>query len=271
MKKIGLVSAKLKLARAAKHLKAIKRCIAAYSASRPYKFTYTKGKKTRKLTITREPPYQISVLAGEMVYQMRSALDHLAFDLVKHNATGVPLPQSWFKRCEFSLHTTIPIRTKAKKGNPAVPHTTPVPYSVFVNTLPGISKQAFAFIEGVQPYYRTASINGALAYLAELSNIDKHRYLNVVYARVRQFHKIRFTSGLSSSGQQALDRGAKLPLETGWNKLDLPVEVHRRFRAFVAFKESALQAAATLPADYLLEFILKELQAVIVPAFEKLI
>jgi hypothetical protein len=271
VEKIGLVSAKLKLARATKHLKAIKRCIATYAASRPYKFTNAKGHKTGTLTITREPPPEISILAGEMVYQMRSALDHLAFDLVKRNSTGVALPPTWFKRCEFPLYITVPIRIKAKKGNPSVPHTTPVPYSVFTNTLPGISKQAFTFIEGVQPYYRRASINSALNFLAELSNIDKHRHLNVVYARVRESHTVRFASGLRSRGHQALDRGAKLPTETGWNKSDRPVYVNRRLQAFVAFKESALGGASTFAVEYLLELILKELQTLIIPAFEKLI
>jgi hypothetical protein len=83
----GLHSAKAKLAWAVRHLKALKRSVARYSASRPYKIVVTKakGKVTKKLLITEAPPVEISILAGEMVYQMRSALDHLAFDLVERN------------------------------------------------------------------------------------------------------------------------------------------------------------------------------------------
>jgi hypothetical protein len=255
----GVESAKTKLARAAKHLKTIRRCIAAYSASRPYKLTKTKGKKTKELTITREPPREVSILAGEMVYQMRSALDHLVFDLVKRNPNVTHLDPKWFEHCDF------PLRASLKPGQQP-----PLPRRQF-SSLPGISKQAFAFIEGVQPYYRKALVNSALAFLVELSNIDKHRHLNVVYTRVRWSQSIRFASGLRSRGHLALDRGAKLSAETGWNESDRPVYVRRSFRAFVAFKEKALGGAATLPADYLLDLILNQLQTVIIPEFEKLI
>ena len=262
----SIVSAKTKLVRAAKHLKAIQRCIATYSASHPYVITKAKGKGTRKLTIPKAPPREISVLVGEMLYQMRSALDHLAFDLVRRNPTGIPLPATWFKNCEFPLFINIPA-----KGNPPVPYITPVPQSVFAKKLPGISKPAFAFIESVQPYYRRAEIDCALAFLAELSNIDKHRYLNIVAGRVRESQTIRYASGLRSRGHHALDHGAKLPPETGRDQFDLPVYVHRRFRTFVAFKEREVLGDATaLPVDYLLQFVLKQIQMIIVPTFEKL-
>jgi hypothetical protein len=202
-----------------------------------------------------------------MVYQMRSALDHLAFDLVKSNATKVQLPAKWFKRCEFPLCLTIPTA-----GNPPVPYNLPAPYNIFSRTLPGISKQAFAFIERVQPYYGVGAVNNYMRFLAELSNIDKHRYLNVVRGRVRKTHTIRFASGLVSSGHQALDHGTELPLEVGWDESDRPVYMHSRFRAFVTFKErDVLGDATTLPMDYLLQSMLEQIQTVIIPAFDKFI
>ena len=50
----------------------------------------------------RVPPREIAILAGEMVYLMRSALDHLVFELVGLNASK--LPADWFKRCEFPFY-----------------------------------------------------------------------------------------------------------------------------------------------------------------------
>jgi hypothetical protein len=264
----GIESAKTKLAMAAKHLKSIKRSIAKYSAGRPYKIQITKakGKNTRKLTIPKAPPREISVLAGEVIYQIRSALDHLAFDLVKRNLRKIILPPKWDRRTEFPIWVSIPA-----KGNPPVSQKPPLPYNVFCKTLPGISIPAFTFIESVQPYYRKGEINNSLRLLAELSNIDKHRYLNVVGARVGDSPTSRFRSGLSITGFQALDRGAKLPSVTGRNQSDRPAYVHRRFRTFVTFKErAALGDATTLAVDYLLEFILKQIQTIVIPAFEKL-
>lgn len=260
MARRGIESAKAKLVRAKKHLKAIKRCIADYSASRPYKLTKPKGKKTTKLTIPKSPPRQIAILAGEMVYQMRSALDHLVFDLVKQNASVAGGNSKWFENCEF------PLRINLKPGQKP-----PLPHDAF-GGLPGISKSAFAFIESVQPYYGNAAVNNALGYLGKLSNIDKHRHLNVVRGRVRKFQTIRYASGMRSRGFQAVDHGAEIPPETGRDESDRAVNVQRSFQAFVTFKERDVFGDATaLPLDYLLQLILEQIQTIIVPAFEKMI
>jgi hypothetical protein len=268
VKKIGLVSAKLKFARAAKHLKSIQRCIAKYSASRPYTIAKTKSKKTVKVVVLRQPPPQIAILAGEMLYQIRSALDHLAFDLVKSNWGNAPLPIRWDKRCEFPLFVEVPT-----KGEPPVPYDTPLPKSVLAKNLPGISQQAFAFIEAVQPHYGTGAINNALRYLAQLSNIDKHRYLNVVVARVLKKDTVRFASGLRTTGFEAFNHGTELPaFTTGWTESDRAVYVNRRFHMRVCFGESEVLGEATaLAVDRLLQLILEQIQTVIIPAFEELL
>lgn len=257
----GIKSAKSKLARARKHLKAIKRCISLYAASHPHRLTKTKGKKAKKLTIPNSPPLEISILAGEMVYQMRSALDHLVFDLIKRNPNIATIDREWFEHCEF------PLRMKLRPGQKP-----PLAKSKFSHVLPGIAEVPFAFIERVQPYYRLGIVNNALRFLADLSNIDKHRYFNIARGRVRMYRKVIFASGLSASGHASLDQGAEIPAETGWTENDLPVKVHRTFRPFVAFKErGVLGDAIALPVDFMLQAILQQIETVIVPAFEKFI
>jgi hypothetical protein len=257
----GIASAKAKLARAAKHLRAVRRLVAIYSASRPHKIV-AKAKGKKRLNIPRPPPREISLLIGEMVYQMRSALDHLAFDLVKRNQTGAALPPDWERECQFPIWT-MPL----KSGQ-----TPPLPYNAFERTLPGISKQAFAFIESVQPYYDVGAVNNSLRFLAHLSNIDKHRHLNLVRPRTRKFESFRFASGWRGSGHEALDRGAQISPLTGWDDLDRLVYVSRRYRTFVAFNErSHLGDATTLPVDFLLKTILEQINLSIVPEFRKLI
>jgi hypothetical protein len=257
----GIKSAKSKLARARKHLKTIKRAIALYARSHPHRLTKTKGQKAKKLTIPRLPPREISILTGEMVYQMRSALDHLVFDVIKRNPNVGSIDPEWFEHCEF------PLRIKLRRGqNP------PLPKSKFAKALPGISDPVFAFIERSQPYYRMGIVNNALRFLALLSNIDKHRYINVARGRVRMHYKTLFASGLSSSGHAALDHGTEIPPQTGYTKNDLPVEMHVRFRAFVTLKEKSVWGDAdTLPLDFMLQAILEQIETVIVPAFEKFI
>jgi hypothetical protein len=170
----GIKSAEVKLVRAAKHLRAIKRCITAYSTSKPHRII-SKAKGKKRLNIPKPPPREICILVGEMVYQMRSALDHLAFDLVKQNPSGKPLPHEWDKHTQFPLYLTIPTH-----GKPRVPHPLPAPYNIFTGQLPNISMKTFTFIESVQPYYRNNIVGNCLRFLVEISNIDKHRYLHII-------------------------------------------------------------------------------------------
>jgi len=256
----GIKSANLKLVRAAKHLRAIKRSIASYSARQPHTFVKTaKGKK--RLNIPKPPPPEISILAGEMVYQMRSALDHLAFDIVKHNPNAASVDPSWQEHCQFPLKTWVP------GGG-----TLPAAKNKFAKDLPGISDKAFAVIERMQPYYRKGALNNALGFLAYLSNIDKHRHLNLVRPRIRRKETVKYRSGLNSRSSQALDRGAIIFESRGWDESDRPLQVNRSYRAFVTFKEGRhLGEAAMLPVDYLLSLILDNINTAAVPALHELI
>ena len=58
------------------------------------------GKETLDLF---EPTPLISLFAGEFIYQLRSALDHVAFDLVQMNKGGVTLPTDWQEDCAFPI------------------------------------------------------------------------------------------------------------------------------------------------------------------------
>ena len=133
-------SARLKLIRAAEGIQVVHDKIAAYSSEHPYEII-TESDGTEKLNVFREPPPEISVLGGEVIYQIRSALDHLAFDLIKMNPSGVTLPNRWFDRCEFPLWTRLPANR--------VP---PLLKSDFASVLPGITDEPFALIESLQPY-----------------------------------------------------------------------------------------------------------------------
>ena len=86
-------------------------------------------------------------MAGEIVYHLRSALDHLAFELVKTNPQRVTLPADWQRRCQSPLCIEIP-----RTGNPPVPVEVPLPFNFFKKSLPEITAQAFTFIEALQPY-----------------------------------------------------------------------------------------------------------------------
>lgn len=262
----GIKSTELKLIRAGKHLRAIKRAVTAYTASKPHKIVL-KSKRKKKLNIPKSPPREICILVGEMVYQMRSALDHLTFELVKRNPSGKSLPKDWDRRCQFPLYVTVPTI-----GKPPVPHSLPAPYNIFSGSLPNISTRAFGFIESVQPYYRNTAVSNCLRFLTELCNIEKHRHLHIIKPRTQKKESVRFTSGFNSQSIMMLERGAQIEPPASFRQSDRAVNVHRRYKTRVAFDERAILGDATLlPLEYLLELILDHVKGIVAPNLKNLI
>src|ERR1700692_4968607 len=121
----ALEASELKLKRAAAHIKEINQHIVAYAARVLHEIVPdAEGKET--VHVKEVPPDHIGILAGEVLYQLRSSLDYLAFDLVKLNSTRVTLPLDWEKSCLFPLWLNTP-----KK---------PPVYNCFEHILPGISE-----------------------------------------------------------------------------------------------------------------------------------
>ncbi len=135
-----------------------------------------KGKR-RYIFILRElqpiPP-QFSVIAGEIVHDMRSALDHLACHLVERsggkvtNSTAWPIKNSraaWRRNVERRRR---PFQLWRKKGS---------------GPLKGIplDSDAWALIERSQPYVRSDDAGSdPLWGLERMWNTDKHRLLNAM-------------------------------------------------------------------------------------------
>ena len=128
----GLKSAKFKLVRAAKHLRTIKQHSAAYAKAKPHKIV-KKSRRKKKLNIPKAPSLEISLLAGEMIYQMRSALDHLVFDLIRRNPNVATIDPEWEDNCQFPMRVRLP-----KQSRP------PLKKAEFSRDLPGIADAPFA-------------------------------------------------------------------------------------------------------------------------------
>jgi len=103
-------SANLKLARAQEHILAIRDINEDYTEREP-NVIIKHPDRGNELKFIESPPDAISVLAGGCIYQIRSALDHLAFQLVKLNRGGATLPRDWEEKCAF------PLRVKTSEEN----------------------------------------------------------------------------------------------------------------------------------------------------------
>jgi len=127
-----------------------------------FKFNPKTEWHTAYVTSTNPPPF-FGVLAGEAVFHMRSALEHLVWALVKANHK------------KPGKHNTFPIRlTPYGLGFYATTKT---------SSLRGVRKGAITLIEELQPY---AAQDGPprehfLAVLDDMAKIDRHRVLHGSY------------------------------------------------------------------------------------------
>jgi hypothetical protein len=253
----GLEAADLKLKRASDHIKEINHHILAYSARVLHEvIPDAEGKDT--VHVREAPPPEISIVAGEVLQQVRSSLDYLAFDLVKLNPGKIALPLDWEKNCCFPLWLNAP-----KK---------PPVYNCFKNVLPGISKPVFAFIHGSQPYHRGKygifDIPTVLWLLAELSNTDKHRHLNLTPLNIGHMEMVTTKLGMGHISYRTVRSGAKLEPPLPPDKMADAVNVERTFSSYITFDESVLGPGfSDLAVSLILEKCIDTVKFLIVPAF----
>ncbi len=126
-----------------------------------------------------DPPPGVALFAGDFAHNLRSALDHLAWQLVIDNGltptpARTPDPR---RRGRFLPVTEFPIwvepRRPPRRGGAA-----PLP-----TICPGISAAAATIVQGEQPYITFPSDpdRQALGALRKLNNVDKHHDLSVVF------------------------------------------------------------------------------------------
>lgn len=148
---------RLKVERAKEHVKNLDGVIQSFRDSRPYEVVGQENYQTADLewvlTQAREIPPEVSLIAGDAVQNLRSALDYLAHALVAANGRkpidGVTA---------FPISDSLPKHQMAMRGR----------------KVEGMSQRAIAAIDAMHPYQGGWI---TLWRLARMSNIDKHRLL----------------------------------------------------------------------------------------------
>jgi len=261
----GVESAKLKIARAWEHLAELREVARDYTDEEIHKLSLnSEGQEV--VEITRDPPARISVLVGEIVYQVRSALDHLTYEIVEANQTSISLPTNWVRDCEFPLGLKAPI-DKAT----AQPYSLPVPYSVFEKKLPGLTPQAFKFIEALQPYWGQGTSN-LLKIVGQLSNIDKHRHLHITIPRISVLRRSVLTDGkrLATSRGGYTSGSVIEPSEIAvWGGIE---KTETEYHPYVTFAEPTVEyGPSTMEVQEILKICLEHVEDVIIPGFDDLL
>lgn len=159
----SLEGVELKIARASEHLDALGAEASAYLDSDPYQVVgepQADGDILWVCKVHRYLPLRLSVVLGDFLHNLRSSLDHLAWQLVLANG-GTP-----------ERKTTFPILSK--KGSKPI------------GIAGGVSAKAADLVERFQPYNSTDTTprEHPLWVLSTLNNIDKHREFNIAVLNV---------------------------------------------------------------------------------------
>jgi hypothetical protein len=157
-----LEGSRLKVERSKKHVQDLNIALKAFFDTNPYEFLCKRDPETRQpvyyLNRVEETPPNIAVIAGDVIQSLRSALDHLAYQLVL-SGTGKPGP---FRYVSFPIFDS-PDEYETKKSR----------------RIKGMRPGAVKAIDAVKPY---KGGNDLLWRLDHLNRIDKHRLLLTVGA-----------------------------------------------------------------------------------------
>lgn len=225
-----------KILRAGEHLQEVTEAVSEYVVTGEYgikdqlerQIPEKSGRpgRTWRVDIGTPPPPRIAVLCGDVLHNIRSSLDHLAWALVIQSGGQPQIPG-----------TRFPILKEGSRRPPTIEGGVPAAVSEILDV--------------VQPYQAG---HQPLAQLAELSNIDKHRRLNVVAISLGQI-TIRFvdqgrTGHVSGGGEH----GALLfwDLEES-DAYDPETRVELEYEPILGFRE---QGVSGIEADVLLRRIL---------------
>jgi hypothetical protein len=157
----------LKIGRAEEHFNAFKSELDTWTKSKPYTIVQKRDPIGKRYSLVIEninstPFDRWSLITGDCVHNLRSALDHSVYALAVQKQGGTPTNE---RRLQFPI-TTTPEEFESQKYRIA-----------------GLSVKAQGLIEAAQPYHWHHPVLPALlTVLNDFDNSDKHRLLNLTLA-----------------------------------------------------------------------------------------
>jgi len=249
--------------RAEQHLEEVKAHMAAYAAKHPYGAVRARQPKGQRdiwlyrLKMLEQPDPMIAVIIGEILYDLRSALDHIAVSMA---------PNSRKSKAGYPVEVTDPF---AKDADGAFIYDEERRRS-FTSKIKGIPADAVAMIMHSQPYTREYSELETLALLNRLENADKHRELVTLGAGIMDIRTI--VTAPKAAIQQRADGFREDGAEVAKFKFiesppppESEVQVDVRGTASVAIKVGGLQGNLAMPQT--LEILIGWMRDETIPEF----
>ncbi len=194
---------RLKLNRAQAYADVLNREIDAWFMRHPYEIfgQYEPGPPERYVFRARfleVPPSEWGLILGDFAHNARSALDHLAYQVVMLGNGGIHQDETQFPIVDVPWKWPAAARRR----------------------LNGASDRHVAIIESLQPYHRQSlhgwhtiweAIEDPLSILRRLSNVDKHIVLNATPATVRSIGwDVEILRDVASIGEEEAPMGILL-------------------------------------------------------------
>jgi hypothetical protein len=252
----------LKVERAEHHLDEVKAAMAAYASRNPYRAARVRQPRGQRhvwlyrLEMTEEPDPMIPVIIGECLYDLRSALDHLAVAMAPRNRKA---------SAAFPVETTDPWEKDAA-GNFVHPEKR---RQSFTSKVKGMPAEAIEMITKAQPYQRDGSELETLSLISRLENADKHRTLIAIGRGVMNARSVvtvggeaikQETAGFRENGAEI----AKFGFRDG-NPDESEVTVEVSGTATIAIKVADIDGSFGLPKS--LEIMVRWMRDSAIPEF----
>lgn len=181
----GTRSYDLKLDRAEKHFLDLQYELRRYSRSHPYEVRkrVENGRNVHRIHFTRQPDEELALMVGDILYNLRSSLDHVAASLVpSRRRSSSYFPIIWQGAWEPAVEGEDEERLEARRR--------------WASYTEGMSDEALAIIQRTQPpdpaVDEATRRMHALVMLHKLRNTDAHTKL-VLIAEALRFVVGRFT------------------------------------------------------------------------------
>jgi len=243
-----LSSVRLKIHRAADQLKDLRLSIKEFLESEPYAIERQANPKINAVCdvarIRMQCPPVWNAVVGEIIHNLRCALDYQVFQLVIHN-TGAEAPDT--SKIQFPI-----FETEAGFNNRGIP-----------TMLQGVGADAITLIKSEQPFATGEKTKNPLWHLNKLSNWDKHRCICLAGAGANNSEASAIYSSdikgvlLAQSGpirDNAILFGVLLtPSDTPILDRAAKVQMDGKVRFYITFEFPA--TATGRPVDCLLEGI----------------
>jgi hypothetical protein len=232
----------LKIERAKKHIADLQEEVGRFIESEPYGVAIKRDPQSRKLiyyvSSVKSTPVCLPLIAGDAIQNLRSALDHLAYQIVSSDTGDAPPNPT---KIDF------PIADSADKYN-----------SAKGEKLKGATRASIDAIDALKPF---KGGNDALWSLSRLNNIDKHRLLFTVGSYAAGVHLVDFivSAGARTQAEMAPLKDAHIflnptekgfPLKVGFELLitgpDAEPNPNQKFRFGIALNEPGIVESTSI-------------------------